>query len=106
MEGRVMPVLTIGNKRVSIGDDFLGLSPDQQNAAVEQIADHLGTTTGNASLPSPTPDIGEYRESLVAALRGIPIGGAYADKATAMLNAAAQPFLETGLSHAPTYAER
>jgi hypothetical protein len=38
--------------------------------------------------------------------RGIPIAGAYADKVTAALNAAAQPLTETGPSHAPTFSER
>lgn len=52
------------------------------------------------------PDIGENRESTVAALRGIPIAGAYVDKGVAALNAAAQPLLETGLSHADTFGER
>lgn len=52
------------------------------------------------------PDLGDNRASMLSALRGIPIAGAYADKGAAMLNAAAQPLLETGLSHAPTYDER
>lgn len=52
------------------------------------------------------PDLGENRSSLVAALRGIPVAGAGIDKATAALNAAAQPITETGLSHAPTFSER
>jgi hypothetical protein len=39
-------------------------------------------------------------------LRGIPLAGAYVDRGTALLNAAAQPWLETGLSHAGTFAQR
>jgi hypothetical protein len=50
--------------------------------------------------------IGDNRASTIAALRGIPLAGAYVDKGTALLNAAAQPWLETGLSHAGTFAER
>jgi hypothetical protein len=57
--------------------------------------------------PSDAPsDIGDNRASALAALRGIPILGAYADKGVAALNAAAQPFTETGLSDAPTFSER
>ncbi len=54
----------------------------------------------------PDAPIGENRASAIAALRGIPIAGAYVDKGAAMLNAAAQPFTETGLSHAGSYAKR
>src|SRR5579859_6078064 len=56
--------------------------------------------------PAGAPDIGENRMSAIAALRGIPVAGAYVDKATAALNAAAQPLTETGLSHAGTFSER
>lgn len=52
-------------------------------------------------------DIGENRAAAVNVLRGIPIAGAYADKAAAALNAAAQPFTTTpGMSDAPTFSER
>ena len=50
--------------------------------------------------------IGDNRASTIAGVRGIPLAGAYVDKGTALLNAAAQPWLETGLSHAGTFAER
>lgn len=56
--------------------------------------------------PPPAPDIGEDRKSTVSALRGIPIVGAYVDKGTAALNAAAQPFTETGLSNADNFSDR
>ncbi|MBX9925859.1 MAG: hypothetical protein K2Y05_05835 [Hyphomicrobiaceae bacterium] len=52
-------------------------------------------------------EIGENRAAAVNVLRGIPILGAYADKGTAALNAAAQPFTATpGMSEAPTFSER
>jgi hypothetical protein len=41
-----MPTLNIGGQRIKVGDDFLRMSPDQQNAAVEEIA---------ASLPKAAP---------------------------------------------------
>lgn len=52
-------------------------------------------------------DIGQGRAEGVQMLRGIPVLGAYADKAAAALNAAAQPFTSTpGMSDAPTFSER
>lgn len=57
-------------------------------------------------MDSAPADIGTDRAATVAALRGIPIAGAYADKGAAYLNAAAQPLMETGLSHAGTFSER
>lgn len=58
------------------------------------------------SKPYSAAPIGDGRASMVAALRGVPVLGAYADKGAAMLNAAAQPLTETGLSHAGSYSER
>ena len=52
------------------------------------------------------PDIGENRMSAIAALRGLPVAGAFVDKGAAALNAAAQPVTETGLSHAPSFGQR
>jgi hypothetical protein len=76
-----------------------GATPEQ---AFQILQQHIG-----ANAPEPAaPDIGENRQSTIAALRGIPIAGAYVDKGAAALNAAAQPYLETGLSHAGTFAER
>jgi hypothetical protein len=46
------------------------------------------------------------RPAGVSFLRGIPVAGAYADRAAAALNAAAQPVLETGLSNKPSFGER
>lgn len=43
-----MPTLTIGNQRVKVGDEFLSLSPDQQNAAVDEIAKSLSAPTEGA----------------------------------------------------------
>ncbi|TCU73945.1 hypothetical protein EDE08_10427 [Bradyrhizobium sp. R2.2-H] len=52
-------------------------------------------------------DIGQGRAEGVQLLRGVPVLGAYADKAAAALNAAAQPFTSTpGMSGAPTFGER
>ena len=92
-----MTTLDINGQHVNVEDSFLALSPDEQQTAVNHIA---------ASLAPPAPDIGDGRASGVAAFRGIPVLGAYADKGAAALNAAAQPFTETGLSNAPSFSER
>src|SRR5690242_4488197 len=42
VEHSLMPTLTIEGHQVPVDDSFLKLSPDQQNAAVEQIASRLG----------------------------------------------------------------
>ena len=38
-----MPKLQINGKDVTVGDEFLQLSSDDQNAAVDEIAKSLGT---------------------------------------------------------------
>jgi len=66
-----------------------------------------GSAGTRSALPSAAAaPIGDDRAMGIAALRGIPFAGAYVDRGTAVLNAAAQPFLETGLSHAGTFAAR
>ena len=92
-----MATLDINGQHVNVDDSFLALSREDQQTTVEHIA---------ASLAPPAPDIGDGRASGVAAFRGIPVLGAYADKGAAALNAAAQPFTETGLSNAPSFSER
>jgi hypothetical protein len=72
---------------------------------------HQNFAPGSAAAQSASPSaaaapIGDDRASTIAALRGIPLAGAYVDKGAALLNAAAQPWLETGLSHAGTFAQR
>src|SRR6185437_5210944 len=83
-------------------------APDQQSALAAFSAFYGAPTTQGAAPTQPTnaPDIGENRMSTIAALRGIPVLGGYADKAVAALNAAAQPLTETGLSHAGSFSER
>lgn len=46
-----MPTLNIGGQKVKVGDDFLQLSPDQQNATVEEIASSLGAGPAAQSVP-------------------------------------------------------
>lgn len=37
-----MPTLNIGGQKITVGDDFLRLSPEEQNSTVEEIAGSLG----------------------------------------------------------------
>lgn len=67
-----MPTLNIGGQRVNVGDDFLQLSPDQQNQTVEEIASQLsGTTTTNAAQNGPMIKVGD-RQLSVDEYRALP----------------------------------
>lgn len=44
-----MATLNIGGQKVKVGDEFLRLTPDQQNAAVEEIAASLGAAPAEAA---------------------------------------------------------
>jgi hypothetical protein len=46
-----MPTLKIGDKRVTVGDEFLSLSPAEQQATVEQIASQIGIDTQQQEAP-------------------------------------------------------
>lgn len=109
-----MTQIDIGGKVVEVDDSFMKLSPDDQGKTVDEIASQIGTENldhPHSTIPSAVArravsDIGQGRAEGVQMLRGVPIAGAYADKAAAALNAAAQPIMETGLSKAPTFGER
>lgn len=47
-----MTVLEIEGRRVEVGEEFLRLSPEEQNAAVDEIAASLGVKPGAASPPA------------------------------------------------------
>lgn len=103
-----MPVLTIGDKSVNVGDEFLKLSPDQQNATVEEIAQQIGVT-GNAAPPEAAPVTAN--NVVRSAATGVPIVGGLMNKLDAATNAALAPVLnrffapEDQLSE-PTFGER
>jgi hypothetical protein len=46
-----MPTLVIGQNKIDVGDDFMKMTPDQQHAAVEEIAKALPNVA-----PAKTPD--------------------------------------------------
>jgi hypothetical protein len=88
--------------------------PTFELSGPDGAAYHVDAPDANAALDAfhsfvgapPAPDIGTDRAATIAALRGIPVLGAYADKGAAALNAAAQPLIETGLSNADSFSGR
>jgi len=108
--------LNIAGKLVDVDDSFLKLSQEDQGKTVDEIAGQIGTEgmdgphgqipNAVAARATAIKDIGQGRAEGVQMLRGVPIAGAYADKATAALNAAAEPLFDTGLSKAKTFGER
>lgn len=84
-----MPTLTINGHDVDVGDEFLKLSPEQQNATVDEIAHSMG------ALPKPAqntaPSIVEGTGRGIAT--GVPILGGLANKLDAATNATLAPAL-------------
>lgn len=65
-----MATLNINGKRVKVDDSFLSLSPEQQNATVDEIAKSLGggPVQGEPGTPgNPTVQSSAYQEALKAA---------------------------------------
>ena len=71
-----MPSLTIGDKTVTVGDDFLSLSADQQNDTVAHIAQQIGAAPAGPDTSNPRYKEILGNESSKALLRGVPIGQA------------------------------
>ncbi|MGJ5074577.1 hypothetical protein [Bradyrhizobium oligotrophicum] len=99
-----MPELTIGDRTVTVGDEFLKLSPDQQNVAVQQIAGQLGI---GAAAPAPVSTNNLVR----SAATGVPIIGGALNKLDAATNAALAPLLNRFFApedqlQEPTFSER
>lgn len=55
-----MPTLTIEGRKVKVDDSFLSLSPEQQNATVEEIAASLGVAPANQSKAGRGHDVPEF----------------------------------------------
>lgn len=98
-----MPILEIEGQRVTVGDDFLQLPPEQQQATVEEIA---------ASLKQKGPSKVGVGDVVRSAATGVPIIGGALNKLNAATNAAlapvVEPFLEKGREtlDQPTFGER
>src|ERR1044072_3746730 len=89
-----MPQLTIGDKSVTVGDEFLQLSPDQQNAAVQEIASSIGAGPAAApAAPAPAAAPMTVNNVVRSAATGVPIVGGLLNKLDAATNAALAPAL-------------
>jgi hypothetical protein len=53
-----MPTLNINGRRVQVDESFLSLSPEQQEATVNEIARSLGVVGESPAAPEPTPPSG------------------------------------------------
>lgn len=90
-----MPILDIEGKRVQIDDGFLKMSPEEQNAAVEEIAASLRVQPGAATDPQGQMSTDNVVRS---AARGVPILGGALNKMNAATNAVLAPVVEPFLS--------
>jgi hypothetical protein len=88
-----MPVLTIGEKQVSVGDEFLKLSPEAQNATVEEIAASIGAKPVAAVPAAPAAAPVTVNNVVRSAATGVPIVGGLLNKLDAATNAALAPAL-------------
>lgn len=94
-----MPKLTIGDKTVTVGDEFMHLSPEQQNATVAQIAQQIGIgadAAPRATAPSDAPSAGGgsmVNDTVRSVATGVPIIGGTLNKLDAATNAALAPLL-------------
>lgn len=66
-----MTTLTINGQKVTVSDDFLKLSPEQQNATVDEIAKSMGIAPTPAETPAPaqSPEMAAGLASLSAMTR-------------------------------------
>jgi hypothetical protein len=124
-----MPTLNIGTKSVQVDDGFLKLSPEQQNATVDEIAKSIGPAAWGAipvessdptswgavpvAQPQPNPKAPSMTEGVGRSFaEGVPILGGLANKLDAATNAALAPiadrFLPDSFEKLPeaTFGER
>jgi hypothetical protein len=85
-----MPVLTIGDKQVSVGDEFLKLSPEAQNATVDEIASSIGAKPTAAAAPAAPVSVNDVGRAVAT---GVPILGGAMNKLDAATNATLAPLL-------------
>jgi hypothetical protein len=85
-----MPVLTIGDKSVTVGDDFLKLSKEDQDATVNDIAKSIGA--GAKADPVTANQV------LGAAAEGVPLIGGVRNQVNAAVNATLAPIVEPFLT--------
>lgn len=89
-----MPTLTINGRDVDVGDDFLHLSPEQQNATVDEIAHSMEQTAPTSASGDAISNVAHFANDVGRAVAtGVPILGGLADKADAATNATLAPVL-------------
>lgn len=106
-----MPELAIGDKTVTVGDEFLKLSPEQQNATVAHIAQQIGVGASAPEAPAAAPAPVGVNDVARSAATGVPIVGGVLNKLDAATNAALAPALNRFFSpenqlHGETFQER
>jgi hypothetical protein len=63
-----MPTLNIGGRKVTVDDSFMSLSPDQQNATVDEIASSFPKTSTPAAGQSSA--VGDFLKSIPRGIMG------------------------------------
>lgn len=88
-----MPTLTVAGHDVEVGDEFLRLSPEQQNATVDEIARGIGAhpASGGNSIASEAGGIINGIGRAIAT--GVPVLGGLANRADAVTDATLAPAL-------------
>lgn len=103
-----MAVLSIGDQNIQVDDSFLKMSPDQQNATVDEIAKSIGVQSPlqQQGQPQADPNSQISADNLVrSAAQGVPIIGGLADKFAAGMDALTEPLLGRG-SQADSIGQR
>lgn len=111
-----MPMLNINGTRVKVDDSFLSMTPEQQNATVDEIAGSLSGQSRPADLPAPGaasfvqglaegipvvgPSIMKGADMLAAGINSIASGQPYSDELAKVAGAegravAAHPYMNT-----------
>lgn len=99
-----MPTLMIGDKSVTVGDEFLKLSPAEQDAAVADIAKSLGVTAEGRAEAKAEPVTAN--QVVRAAANRVPLAGGLLNKANAAVNATLAPAIEPMLEPSPADISR
>lgn len=91
-----MATLDIGGQKVQVGDEFLKLSPAEQNATVEEIAKTLKPAAPAAAPEAAAPITAN--DVVRSTAEGVPVVGGILNKLNAVTNAALAPAVEPFLT--------
>lgn len=96
-----MPMLEIEGQRVEVGDEFLKLTPEQQQATVNEIAATLKPAAPvKAEAAKPVSKVG-LTDIARSAATGVPVLGGLANKANAATAALFSPVIEPLMGDSP-----